>query len=68
MIKNGKNLYLIQVKKTLMFEHILKLNEDMHYFYLMEDERILKELMRQNDLKMKNNKLNKKLNFFLNLH
>ena len=68
VIKNGKNLYLIQVKKTLMFEHILKLNEDMHYFYLMEDERILKELMRQNDLKMKNNKLNTKLNFFLNLH
>ena len=68
VIKNGKNLYLIQVKKTLMFEHILKLNEDMHYFYLMEDGRILKELMRQNDLKMKNNKLNTKLNFFLNLH
>ena len=67
VIKNGKNLYLIQVKKTLMFEHILKLNEDMHYFYLMEDENIFKELMRQNEIKMRKNKFNTKLNFFLKL-
>ena len=67
VIKNGKNLYLIQVKKTLMFDHIVKLNEDMHYFYLMEDENILKELVRQNDIKMKKNKFNTKLNFFLKL-
>ena len=67
VIKNGKNLYLIQIKKTLMFEHIVNLNADMHYFYLMEDENIFKELVRQNELKMKNNKLNTKLNFFLKL-
>ena len=67
VIKNGKNLYLIQVKKTLMFDHIVKLNEDMHYFYLMEDENIFKELVRQNEIKMKNNKFNTKLNFFLKL-
>ena len=68
VIKNGKNLLLIQVKKTLKFEHILTLNEDMHYFYLMEDDDIYKELMRQNGLKMKKNKFNTKLNFFLNLY
>ena len=67
VIKNGKNLILIQVKKTLMFDHILQLNQDMHYFYLMEDEKIFKELMRQNDLKMKKNGFNTKLNFFLKL-
>ena len=67
VIKNGKNLFLIQVKKTLMFDHIVKLNEDMHYFYLMEDENIFKELVRQNEIKMRNNKYNTKLNFFLKL-
>jgi len=67
VVKNGKNLYLIQVKKTLMFEHIFTLNKDMHYFYLMEDENIFKELERQNELKMRKNKLNTKLNFFLKL-
>ena len=67
VIKNGKNLLLIQVKKTLMFDHIVKLNEDMHYFYLMEDENIFKELVRQNEIKMRNNKYNTKLNFFLKL-
>ena len=68
VIKNGKNLYLIQVKKTLMFEHIVQLNEDMHFFYLMEDESIFKELVRQNELKMRTNKFNTKLNFFLKLY
>ena len=56
VVKNGKNLYLIQVKKTLMFDHIFTLNKDMHYFYLMEDENIFKELERQNEFKMRKNK------------
>ena len=67
VVKNGKNLYLIQVKKTLMFDHIFTLNKDMHYFYLMEDENIFKELERQNEHKMRKNKFNTKLNFFLKL-
>ena len=67
VVKNGKNLYLIQVKKTLMFDHIFTLNKDMHYFYLMEDENIFKELERQNEFKMRKNKFNTKLNFFLKL-
>ena len=33
----------------------------------MEDENIFKELVRQNEIKMKNNKFNTKLNFFLKL-
>jgi len=68
VIKSGKDLYLIQIKKTLMFEHILQLNEDMHYFYLLlSDENIYNELVRQNDLKLAKKKYNTKLNFFIKL-
>ena len=68
VIKNGKNLYLIQIKKTLKFEHILQLNEDMHYYYIMENEDIFKELVRQNEIKMRKNNFNTKLNFFIKLY
>ena len=68
VIKSGKDLYLIQIKKTLMFEHLIQLNEDMHYFYLLlTNEDIFNELVRQNQLKFKSNKLNTKLNFFIKL-
>ena len=68
VIKNGKNLFLVQIKKTLKFEHLLQLNKDMHYYYLMENEDIFKELNRQNELKLKkNNNFNTKLNFFIKL-
>ena len=68
VIKNGKELYLIQIKKTLMFEHILQLNEDMHYFYmLLRDENIYNELVRQNEIKLGRKKINTKLNFFIKL-
>ena len=68
VIKNGKDLYLIQIKKTLMFEHILQLNEDMHYFYLLlSNDNIYNELVRQNELKLSKKKNNTKLNFFIKL-
>ena len=68
VLKNGKEIYLIQVKKTLMFEHILQLNEDMHYFYLLlSDIGIYNELVRQNELKLAKKKVNTKLNFFIKL-
>ena len=68
VIKNGKEVYLIQIKKTLLFEHILQINEDMHYLYLLiRDENIFNELVRQNELKLAKNKLNTKLNFFIKL-
>ena len=68
VIKSGKDLYLIQIKKTLMFDHILQLNEDMHYFYLLlYDEKIFNELVRQNELKLTKKKFNTKLNFFIKL-
>ena len=68
VLKSGKELYLIQIKKTLMFEHILQLNEDMHYFYLLlTDNKIFNELVRQNELKLAKKKVNTKLNFFIKL-
>ena len=68
VLKSGKELYLIQIKKTLMFEHILQLNEDMHYFYLLlNDNKIFNELVRQNELKLAKKKVNTKLNFFIKL-
>ena len=68
VLKNGKDLYLIQIKKTLMFDHILQLNEDLHYFYLLlSDENIFNELVRQNELKLGKKRFNTKLNFFIRL-
>ena len=68
VMKNGKDLYLIQIKKTLMFEHIVQLNEDLHYLYLLNsDEKIFNELVRQNELKLGKQKFNTKLNFFIKL-
>ena len=68
VIKSGKDLYLIQIKKTLMLEHIVQLNEDIHYLYLLlSNDNIFNELVRQNDLKLAKKKFNTKLNFFIKL-
>ena len=51
-----------------MFEHLLQLNEDMHFFYLLlSDDKIYNELVRQNELKLEKMKVNTKLNFFIKL-
>ncbi len=51
-----------------MFDHILQLNEYMHYFHLLlYDEKIFNELVRQNELKLTKKKFNSKLNFFIKL-
>ena len=70
VIKNGKELYLIQIKKTLFLEHIQRLYEDMHYFYLlMRNEETYREMKIQNERKLKKISYNTitKLNFFINL-
>ena len=68
VIKSEKDIYLIQIKKTLMFDHLVQFNEDLHYLHLLlSDEGVYNELVRQNELKLAKNKLNTKLNFFIKL-
>ena len=68
VIKSEKDIYLIQIKKTLMFDHLLQFNEDLHYLHLLlSDEGVYKELVRQNELKLAKKKYNTKLNFFIKL-
>ena len=68
VIKSEKDIYLIQIKKTLMFDHLLQFNEDLHYLHLLlSDEDVYNELIRQNELKLAKKKYNTKLNFFIKL-
>jgi len=68
VIKSEKDIYLIQIKKTLMFDHLLQFNEDLHYLHLLlSDEDVYNELVRQNELKLAKKKYNTKLNFFIKL-
>ena len=68
VIKSDKDIYLIQIKKTLMFDHLLQFNEDLHYLHLLlSDEGVYNELVRQNELKLAKKKYNTKLNFFIKM-
>ena len=65
-------LYLIQIKKTITYEHIYKIQKDFHYFDLMtQNENFYKEMCNQNEFyyrtKKEEEKYNTKLNFWVNL-
>ena len=65
-------LYLIQIKKTITYEHVYKIQKDFHYFDLMtQNENFYKEMCNQNEFyyrtKKEDEKYNTKLNFWVNL-
>jgi hypothetical protein len=70
LIINNKEIFLIQIKKTLIYEHIYSINKDFHYLYLMlENSDVFNELNKQNEFYFNNyNKtFNTKLNFWLKI-
>ena len=70
LIINNKEIFLIQIKKTLIYDHIYTINKDFHYLYLMlENSDVFNELIKQNDSYFKSNtkKFNTKLNFWIKI-
>ena len=69
VIINYPDLYLIQIKKTLMYEYIYQINKDFHLFNLLiDDEQIYRELLKyNNNFYRNNNQLNTKLSVWLKI-